>query len=144
MSVGRHYLYTHTSPSGKVYVGDISKCIRGEVASAAGFIWKKEKVEHVDMSDYKIVKTAKGARVLDMSKSGKLKRSAAHGKPVNQYTIEGGYINTYCTASEAARQTGINYSGINRCCKHEYRFKTAGGYKWEFDNGNNRVNISVI
>lgn len=118
---------------------DIGRCIKGKAASAGGYIWKEEKVSFLDMSKYKVVKTAKGARFFDISEEGRQKRSAAHGKAINQYTIEGKYVTTYCTASEAARQTGINYSGITRCCNHEYRHKTAGGYRWEYDNIINRV-----
>lgn len=123
--------------------GDILRCANGIVLSAGGFIWKFVKIDSIDTSGYRIVYTAHGARIIDMSEESRLRRSAAHGRPVNQYSLDGEYIATYCTASEASRQTGINYSGIQRCCKHEYKFKTAGGYKWEYDNGNNRTNIAV-
>lgn len=36
----------------------------------------------------------------------------------------------YPSTSEAGRQTGINQSGISRCCNGAY--KTAGGYHWEY------------
>lgn len=121
---------------GKNVSGGISECCRSLIASAGGFIWRYEKMDFIDVSNYKVVYTDRGARVIDLSEESRLRRSAAHGRPVNQYSLDGEYITTYCTASEASRQTGINYSGIQRCCKHEYRFKTAGGYKWEYDNGN--------
>ena len=48
--------------------------------------------------------------------------------PVSQYDLQGNLINTYKSAREASRQTGINQGGISHCVKDE-RF-TAGGYKW--------------
>lgn len=39
---------------------------------------------------------------------------------------------TYCTASEAERETGINSSSILRVCKGER--KTANGLEWEYVN----------
>lgn len=123
---------------------DICKCINGECASAHGYIWRTEKIDFIELSNYKVVKTAHGARLIDLSEDKRLARSAAHGKAVNQYSLDGEYITTYCTVSEASRQTGINRSGINRCCRHEYRFKTAGGYLWEYDTIDNRIKKEVI
>lgn len=127
---------------GKSSSVNICKCIGGKVASAGGYLWRKEKVEYIDMSNYKVVKTPKGARVICLLEADRLRRSAAHGKGVNQYSLAGEYLASYCSASEAYRQTGVYHSCILRCCKHEYRFKTAGGYRWEYDNINNRINIS--
>ena len=121
---------------------DIGSCINGKITSAGGYLWRKDRVDSIDMSNYKVVETPKGARVICLSESDRLRRSAAHGKGVNQYSLAGEYLASYCSASEAHRQTGANLSGIQRCCRHEYRVKTAGGYRWEYDNTNNRINIS--
>lgn len=118
----------------------ILECINGKVASAMGYVWKSKKTDSIDLSKYKIVKTARGARLIDMSKEGRLKRSVAHGKAVNQYSLNGEYIATYCSATEAGRQTGVYYNTIMHCCRHDSRSKTAGGYLWEYDTGDNRVN----
>lgn len=54
-----------------------------------------------------------------------------HGsKKVNQLTIDSIYIKTYPSLNEAARQLGINRTGISQALSG--KFKTAGGYKWEF------------
>ena len=37
----------------------------------------------------------------------------------------------YKSLLEAARKTGVNYSGICRVVRHLPRYKTAGGYHWE-------------
>lgn len=128
---------------GRKSCGNICKCLNDKVASAHGYIWKAEKVDFVDISKYKVVKTARGARLVDMSEEGKLKRSAAHGKAVNQYTLEGEYIATYCSASEASRQTEAYLTAILHCCRHDSKSKTAGGYLWEFDTVDNRINKEV-
>ena len=47
-------------------------------------------------------------------------------KPVK--CVETGMI--YTSACEAERQTGIRNSSINNCCNG--RYKTAGGFHWEF------------
>ncbi len=123
---------------------DISNCIKGNIASAGGFFWRSEKLEYIDISNYKIVKTKHGMRVFCLSEEDRLRRSAAHGKAVNQYSLDGKYIATYCTASEASRKTGIGCSGINKCCKYESEYKTSGGYKWLYDNVENRTNLNNV
>lgn len=92
------------------------------------------------MLNYKVVETPKGARVICLSESDRLRRSAAHGRAVNQYSLDGSYIATYCSASEAARCTGTSVSSINRCCRHE--LNTANSYIWNIDTGDNRKNIA--
>ena len=52
--------------------------------------------------------------------------AAARSKKVR--CIETGIV--YPSASEAARQTGIDKSSISKCCRG--KLKTAGGFHWEF------------
>ena len=52
-------------------------------------------------------------------------------KAVNQIK-DGIIINTFKSISEASRVTGINRSNINQCCLKHKRYKTAGGYEWEY------------
>lgn len=128
---------------GKKSCGDICKCLNNICASAHGYIWRSEKVCSIDLSDYKIVRTAHGARLVNMSKEDRLRRSKAHGKAVNQYSLSGEYIATYCSASEAGRQTGVYHGTIMHCCRHDSRSKTAGGYLWEYDTIDNRIKKEV-
>jgi hypothetical protein len=52
-------------------------------------------------------------------------------KAVNQYTLDGVFLNTYPSLNEAARQLGtITGDMIGRACKG--KAKTAGGYLWSF------------
>ncbi len=54
----------------------------------------------------------------------------SNSKPVSQFTLEGEFIKTYPSASEAERQIGICDSNIRACCNGKY--KKAGGYIWKF------------
>lgn len=51
-------------------------------------------------------------------------------KPVCQYSLDGRLLNTYKSASEASRKTGINQGDISRCCRGKYR--QAGNFIWKF------------
>ena len=44
----------------------------------------------------------------------------------------GEVINTYPSAREAERQTGIYHSTIAKCCLNRPNFKSAGGYLWQY------------
>lgn len=52
-----------------------------------------------------------------------------HSKQVGQFTKDNILLNTYNSAAEAERATGVK--GIARACR-EYRTRTAGGYKWRY------------
>lgn len=51
-------------------------------------------------------------------------------KSINQYDLEGNFINTYQSAREAERQTGIGYKMISRVCKGERPY--THGFIWKF------------
>ncbi len=50
-------------------------------------------------------------------------------KSVSQFTLDGEFIKTYPSASEAGREMGINDVSIRYCCNGKH--KTAGGYIWK-------------
>ncbi len=50
--------------------------------------------------------------------------------PVVQYTKDGQYVNTYSSAKEASRQTGIAFQHICSC--RIGKRKSAGGYVWKY------------
>lgn len=54
-------------------------------------------------------------------------------KKVNQFTMEGVFINSYYSVREASRVTGVNASHIGDCCNNKPNRITAGGYKWKYD-----------
>lgn len=51
-------------------------------------------------------------------------------KKVAQRTMDGEYIKTWDSMSEAARELGLQVSNISHCCSG--RIKNTGGYKWNF------------
>ena len=62
----------------------------------------------------------------------KMRASSPFKKSVIQRTLDGSIIFEYDSASEAARQTGIDCSTILKCCREERN--SAGGFKWSFKN----------
>lgn len=53
---------------------------------------------------------------------------AAHSKAVCQFDLDMELIQTYPSAMQAERETGVNHSRIAACCRH--KSKTANGYIW--------------
>lgn len=51
-------------------------------------------------------------------------------KTVNQISLDGDLIDSYESASEASRITGISKTCITRCCRGER--KQSGGFVWEY------------
>ena len=59
--------------------------------------------------------------------------ATARSKSVVQIK-NGMIVAIYKSASEAQRKTGIWQSNISKCCLHQKKFNSAGGYQWEFYN----------
>lgn len=55
-------------------------------------------------------------------------------KPIIQYDLEGNKLAKFDSISIAACATGICRSNINNCCLKKIGSKTAGGFRWEYDN----------
>lgn len=55
-------------------------------------------------------------------------------KKVNQYSLDGEFIKSYISITEASILTGVNGSNITECCKG--RRKTAGKFKWKYLKNN--------
>lgn len=53
-------------------------------------------------------------------------------KKINQYDMKGNILRTFDSIIEAEQETGVKSTNISACCKHKVRYKSAGGYKWEF------------
>jgi len=53
-----------------------------------------------------------------------------HSKPIEQYHPDGTLLNTYSSAMEAMRQTGIKNDNINQNLKG--KSKSAGGFIWKY------------
>jgi group I intron endonuclease len=61
------------------------------------------------------------------------------GKKVIQLDLNGNYLNTYDSTSEASRKTNVSRSGIGKCCNGRPKNKTSGGFIWKFVESNKQV-----
>lgn len=93
-----------------------SVCIGGKSSTAGGFIWS-----YTD--DLSII-AEKALR-----KARKSRRYAE--RPVLMFSIDGKLVREFPSIVIASKTTGVHKDSIGRCCRHE-RYKTAGGYKWEY------------
>ena len=87
---------------------NISACCAGRKHRAYGYIW----------------------RYSDDPNELEVKALTPYRSPINQYTKNGDYVNTYPTIAEASRQTGIGDTSIGNCLRGWS--KSAGGYVWKF------------
>ena len=53
-------------------------------------------------------------------------------KAVDQFDLEGNYIETFPSTMEVERKLGINHVNISYACKEGGMKRTSGGYKWRY------------
>ena len=153
----KYFVYKHTSPNGKMYIGitnDIKRRWQGEgreyfhssphFAEAIKFYgWNnikheilhqnltKQEAEQLEIKyieEYQLRNPEKG---YNLAKGG----TGGNNKPttkVDMYSLEGNYIKTFESASEAAREVGADRTNITACCKK--RQKSCKGYRWCYSN----------
>lgn len=63
----------------------------------------------------------------------KIKENHPNRKKVYQYDLDGNYIQTFDSITDAQRAIGIK-SGVRLCCQG--KIKQAGGYTWKFEEEN--------
>lgn len=69
-------------------------------------------------------------------------KNGRHSIAVNQYSLDGTFIATYPSQSEAFRQTGVCQGTIGKVC--DGKGKTAGGFKWTYVDPNKSEQYSPI
>lgn len=100
---------------GKDNISNIRSCCNGIGTSAYNYLWKYED-DNTPIEEF----------VLRQKKTGK-----GAVKMVEQYSLDGKYIQTFSSCREAARSIGAPYHvGINSCCLGKQ--KTAYGFKWKY------------
>lgn len=62
-----------------------------------------------------------------------IKNHIVRGKRVNQYDLNGNFLKTFNTVSDAAKEVGCVVSAISNCCLG--RTKTSMGFQWRFVEG---------
>lgn len=74
-----------------------------------------------------------GMMILPESERFRPKSHPDKNKPVNKYDLAGKYIRTYISVTVAAQLTGISACSISNAARGTS--KSAGGFQWRFDNG---------
>lgn len=72
----------------------------------------------------------------NMIEGGSNGAALAKRKKVNQYSLNGEYIQTFESISEASRQTNISDANIVSCCKHKRNY--AGDFQWRYPDDNDK------
>lgn len=100
---------------GKNNISNIKSCCERSHTSAYNYLWKYED-DQTPIEEF----------VRRQKKTGK-----GIVKKVEQYSLNGEYIQTFNSCREAAKVIGAPYHvGINSCCLGKQ--KTAYGYKWKY------------
>lgn len=91
---------------------------------------KKKTAEHIA----KLPQNQKGFKRNPHSEQTKVLQSLNSGKSkkVNQYDLQGNFINQFRSCSQAGRELGISNMGISCCALG--KTKTAGGFVWKYEN----------
>lgn len=155
--MNNYYVYKHTSPNGKIYIGitnDIKRRWQGNgreyLKSSPHFAeaiklygWdnikheilnqnvsknKAEELEKQYIKEYDTQNPKKGYNIAEGGTGGNNKPTTK----VDMYTLEGEYIKTFESASDAAREVGADRTNITACCKK--RQKSCKGYRWCYTN----------
>ena len=104
-----------TEAMGRDNVSNIKSCCKKISSSAYNYLWKYED-DNTPIEEF----------VSRQKKTGK-----GMVKLVEQYSLDGEYIQTFSSCREAARSIGASYHvGINSCCLGKQ--KTAYGFKWKY------------
>jgi group I intron endonuclease len=82
----------------------------------------------------KIQATLKTMQMPKRSEETKALQSLNNGKSkkVNQYDLEGNFINQFRSGSQASRELGISVMSISSCALG--KLKTGGGFVWKYEN----------
>lgn len=104
--------------------GHISQCCEGKRKSAYGYIWR---YKGEPLEKYNVFENKRG-------KSGRL---------INKYTLDGIYICTYDTATEAAYSVGLKTATMIYSCA-KYISEQCRGYKWYYANDPNQPDKTKI
>ena len=146
------YVYKHTCPNNKVYIGMTGNEPERRWNGGYGYIRNKrfakailkygwDNITHDILSIHDTKEEAlkeEAAQIAvhhsDLPHFGYnvLAQNHAQCTPVAQYTADGTHIATYQSMKDASTATGINISTISLVCKGDNAHKRAGGYIWKY------------
>lgn len=111
--------------------GSVGKCCLGKRALHKNYIWQRYKGSKDNLSELTVKK------ILSILEDEKANNKAF--RKVTQYDINGKYICTYNSASDAEKM--LNIKGVSNCCNGSV--KTVSGYIWCYtDYVNDKVDLS--
>lgn len=115
-------------------------------------------VEKFDLGDRRLVVSCKDEDAFNLcpdnlklttpakniSKAYKMKRRPRESfgnkaRTISQYDLNGKWICTHLSLSQAAKSTGIESSGLSESLKHKRDY--AGGYMWRFGNDKRKITV---
>ena len=95
--------------------GDINNCCTNRTLTYKNFVWSYKELSKQEVLDkFELSKELNGLEVMQ-KKNNKL------SKPIDQYDLDGNFINTYPSIHEASRQLGFGYSSIAGVCRGEHK-----------------------
>lgn len=156
------FVYKYTFSNGKVYIGKSyeggnrfgkTSQYKGQLVFRAMQKYKtyiKEIVEYCETEDeayereryyigfYQSQDPLKGYNV---TSGGDGADPLTSGVPVEQYDINGKFIRSWDTITEAARDCKITSSCIVICCKNDHytNVKTAAGFQWKYAGSSKKI-----
>lgn len=94
--------------------------------------WEKWYICHFESNNHKIGynSTSGGGGCIFTDETKQKISDAKPKKIVAQYDLDGNYIRTYKSISEASKATGISTTVISKCCKGKRR--TSKGFIWKY------------
>ena len=106
---------------------------------ANAFIPNPDELKEVNHKDYN--KKNNCVQNLEWVSSSQNKKHAylkeenhvSRGKKVNQYSLDGEFLQSYNSLQEAAVAVGGNFSAISNCCNG--KSKSSNGFIWKFSEG---------
>jgi hypothetical protein len=92
----------------------IQNCAKGLKPSCGGYLWK----DFNEFYDCQNIQAFEDKSV----------------KKINQYTLEGKFIEQWNSISEAGKKLNLNESSIGKCCRKEPSTHQIGGFIWRYSN----------
>ena len=150
-----YYVYKHTCPNGKVYIGMTGLELNERWKDGFGYENNRAffhdivkygwtNINHETLSEHEDKNAALREEAYQILLHNAIdpfygynfaQNGTQHSTPVAQYTTEGKHIATYQSLKDASTATGINISTLCLCCKGRQgtsRRKTAGGFIWKY------------
>lgn len=103
----------------------ICACCKGVHAFTKDYIWSYEKHDRVPPIDKDKLRYE---RVVQKQE-----------KPVYQYSLDGDFVASYISISNASKETDIDFRLISACCLKKNGRKMAGGFIWTYDYNGDKI-----